>query len=370
MAKQGQDGKIRFGVVGLGWISQAAILPAFANTENAELSALVSSDPEKLAKLGDYYKVERRYSYDEYEQCLAEVDAVFIGLPNSMHREYTLRAAAAGVHVLCEKPLASSVEDCRAMVEAAEKHSIKLMTAYRLHFEEANLRAVDAIRSGQIGDVRLFNSVFTGQVDQGNVRLSDELTGGTIWDMGVYCVNAARYLLGDEPIEVMGTHAHSHDPRFVDVPPMTSAIMRFADGKIATFTCGWGVADQSTAEVLGSKGRVRLDPAYSFDGALSVEIKAEGVFHKHQYPVRDHFGPEIIHFANCILEGREPGPDGYDGLADAQIIAGIVESARTGRPVRLENLRGGRRPTLDQLIVRPVVGYPPFVNAAPPYTGG
>jgi predicted dehydrogenase len=142
--------KVRYAVVGLGHIAQIAVLPAFAKAKNSELVALVSDDPKKLAKLGKKYNVPLRYSYDEYDACLCsgEVDAVYIALPNSLHREYTVRACRARVHVLCEKPMAVTESDCEAMIAAAKENRTRLMIAYRLHFEEANMKAVEIARSG------------------------------------------------------------------------------------------------------------------------------------------------------------------------------------------------------------------------------
>ncbi len=147
-------GKIRYAVVGLGYIAQIAVLPAFAHAgKNSELTALVSDDPLKLKRLGRKYNVTSTYSYDQYDACLksGEIDAVYIALPNNMHREYTERAARAGVHVLCEKPMAVTVRECEAMIEATEQNRVKLMIAYRLHFEEANLKAAEIVnRAGSV----------------------------------------------------------------------------------------------------------------------------------------------------------------------------------------------------------------------------
>src|ERR1051326_2986404 len=132
--------KVRYAVVGLGHLAQVAVLPAFAQAKNSELVALVSGSPTKLLKVGRQYGMDRLYSYDQYDKCLHEgVDAVYIVLPNHLHREYTVRAANAGVHVLCEKPMAVTSEECRQMIAAANKNKCKLMVAYRLHFEKANL---------------------------------------------------------------------------------------------------------------------------------------------------------------------------------------------------------------------------------------
>src|SRR5438552_6201353 len=158
--KRKSSDPVRFAVVGLGYISQVAVLPAFEHAENAVLAALVSQDPEKRHSLGKKYGVHRVFSYEDYQDCLesGEVDAVYIALPNSLHREYAVRAAEAGVHVLCEKPMAVTEAECRDMIAAAESREVKLMVAYRLHFERANLEAIEVVRSGRIGEPRLFTS--------------------------------------------------------------------------------------------------------------------------------------------------------------------------------------------------------------------
>ena len=142
--------KVRYAVVGLGHIAQVAVLPAFRNSANSELFALVSGDPDKLEKVGKKYELEHLYSYDDYSRALSNVDAVYLTLPNHLHREYAVRAAAAGVHVLCEKPMAVTSEDCKAMIEAAKQNHAKLMIAYRLHFEAGNLEAIRLARAGKL----------------------------------------------------------------------------------------------------------------------------------------------------------------------------------------------------------------------------
>ena len=187
--------KIRWAVVGLGYIAQVAVLPGFKHASNAELKALVSDDPMKLKKLGRKYGVELLVPYEEYETLLesGQVDAVYIAVPNHLHRDFTVAAARHGVHVLCEKPMAVTERDCTAMIDAAFDGGIKLMVAYRLHFEEANLEAARIVRSGRLGEPRIFSSIFTMQVeDPDNIRLKAASGGGTLYDIGIYCINAAR----------------------------------------------------------------------------------------------------------------------------------------------------------------------------------
>src|SRR5215467_1274161 len=189
--KPSSRNKVRYAVVGLGHIAQVAVLPAFQTARNSELFALVSDDPLKLNKLGKKYDIEHLYPYEEYSRALSNVDAVYIAVPNHLHREYTERAAAAGVHVLCEKPMSPTARDCRAMIDAADQNRVKLMIAYRLHFEAGNLEAIRVAGSG-LGELRLFTSEFSQQVDDDNIRITQpaERGGGPLYDMGVYCINA------------------------------------------------------------------------------------------------------------------------------------------------------------------------------------
>lgn len=362
--------KVRYAVVGLGHIAQVAVLPAFAHAENSELTALVSGDPEKLEKLGRKYKVKARFSYDRYDECLQSglVDAVYIVLPNHLHRQYTERAAQAGVHVLCEKPLAVTEDDCLAMIRAAEEHGVKLMVAYRLHFEEANLKAIDLVQQGRLGEPRLFDSVFTMTVKEGDIRLNPrELGGGTLYDIGVYCINAVRNLFGAEPMEVVAFSANNGDQRFLQCEETTSAIIRFPGReRLASFTCSFGAADVSTYRVVGTRGDLVMDPAYEYAGELKQRVTIDGRSREKTFPKRDQFAPELIHFSECILSGAAPEPSGWEGLADVRVIRALYRSADAGQPVTLGPFSKDDRPSLDQEIRRPPVSKPELVNTEAP----
>lgn len=360
--------KIKYAVVGLGYISQAAILPAFAHAqENSELAALVSGDPGKRKALAKRYRVPYTYTYEEYSDCLASgIDAVYIALPNSFHRQYAESAARAGVNVLCEKPMAVTEAECESMIDAATKANIKLMIAYRLHFERGNLSAIDVVRSGKIGDPRIFASVFSQQVKTGNSRLRGELGGGPLFDIGVYCINAARYLFGEEPYEVLGFSSKGKDERFADVPEMTAAILRFPDERLASFTCSFGAADRSEYEVVGTIGSLKMNPAYEMVGDLKMEITIEGKKQKTKYPKRDQFGAELTYFSKCVIDGLDPEPNGIEGLADVRIINALQESASQGKPVQILAQEKRPLPASEQEIRKPPVEQPPLVRAESP----
>ena len=278
MASKPTGKKVRYAVVGAGWFGQSAVLPAFANAkENSELAAIVSGDAEKRAILSSDYGVPA-YSYEEYEDLLGSgaVDAVYVVSPNSLHRDHAVAAARHGIHVLCEKPLADTAVAAEEMIAACDRAGVHLMTAYRLHFEKANLQAIDLIRKGTIGEPRVMTSTFTQQVDPDNSRLDANLGGHPLLDMGVYCVNAARYLFRAEPIEVTAFAATGNDPRFAKVPEMVSAVMRFPGERLASFVCGFGEAKASAYQVLGTKGDIRLDPAFAHKGERAMTVTVDG----------------------------------------------------------------------------------------------
>ncbi|MBG1268493.1 Gfo/Idh/MocA family protein [Nostoc sp. WHI] len=369
MAATNEKRKIRYAVVGLGWFAQEAALPAFAPTENSEVVALVSDDPTKREELSKQYGIQRTYSYEEYEDCLTsgEVDAVYIALPNHLHCEYTVRAANQAIHVLCEKPMAVTEQECEAMIKAANDNGVKLMIAYRLHLEPANLEAVEILRSQQIGELRIFNSVFTQQVEEGNIRLRDITGGGTLYDIGIYCINAVRYLFQDEPTEVFAVAASKGEQRFSEVEEMATATLRFPNERLATFTCSFGGAKVSTYQVVGTKGDLRVESAYTWHGDLKHYLTIDGETQERTFPAHNQLAAEFTYFSDCILQDKDPEPSGTEGLNDVQIIQALYRSIGTGQPVRIKNIEPDTRPTSDQAIEHPATEEKPeLINAAPP----
>lgn len=341
----GRDGKVRYAVVGLGWISQSAMLPGFAGASaNSTLAALVSDDPEKSGPLSRRYAVDRRYSYDQYGDCLSsgEVDAVYLGVPNHLHRSYAERAARAGVHVLCEKPIASTEEDGRAMIRACEEAGVRLMVAYRLHLHPAHLEGIEAARSGKLGDPRAFTSLFVEPIPEGDVRLNEG--GGPLEYIGLYCVNAARHLFGAEPLEAFAVEAGRGSGRFARVEETCSGVLTFPDGRVASFTCGFNSPYRSELRLTGTEGDLRIERAFAMKGPMTSTLTVGGRADRRDYPAVDQFAAELAYFSGCILEGRAPQPSGLEGLADVRIAQGLRRSASEGRSVRLEPIEPPARP--------------------------
>jgi predicted dehydrogenase len=361
---------VRYAVVGLGHIAQIAVLPGFKTSKNSELVALLSRDPEKQKRLAEQYKIDKVFSYEQYDECLSSgVDAVYIALPNHMHCEYTVRALNAGVHVLCEKPMAVTEDECQQMLDAAQKNSRKLMIAYRLHLEKGTLQAIQWTQEGRIGDARFFSSEFAQQVAEGNVRVTEDVAhgGGPLYDMGVYCINAARYLFRDEPTHVLATTANTGEPRFQKTEEMITVVLHFPKDRLAAFTASFGAVDVGRYALVGTKGVLTADPAYEYAQSITLELTADGKKSKRKFPKRDQFAAELVYFSDCILRNREPEPSGIEGLADVRVIRGAYKSADSGTLVELPALpEKYQRPGLHQEIHRPAHGKPETTNTESP----
>jgi len=361
--------KIRWAVIGLGNIAQVAVLPAFEHaSENSELVALVSSDPEKLRVLGKKYDVSVTGSYDDIDRVVGEagVDAVYVAVPNSLHREITERAARAGAHVLCEKPMATNVADCEAMIRATDDAGVKLMIAYRLHFERANLEAIERVKRGDIGEPRIFSSVFSHQVREGDIRTRAETGGGALLDMGTYCLNAARYVFRAEPQSVAAMQTVGTEERFRHVDEMTTAILRFPGDRIAQFVASQGAANVSEFRVVGTDGHIRLDPAFEYSTAVEGEMDVGGDKTHLEGEKKDQFAPELVYFADCILEDETPEPSGEEGLADVRVMEAIIRAAATRSVVDLPPFEKHERPNQRLEMRKPPVGKQKTVHAPSP----
>ncbi|PSN11477.1 gfo/Idh/MocA family oxidoreductase [filamentous cyanobacterium CCT1] len=369
LSNQEENRKIRYAIVGLGWFAQVAAMPSFPSAENSEIVALVSDDPTKQKELSQKYGIRHTYSYDQYEDCLTsgEVDAVYIALPNHLHCEYTVRAANQGVHVLCEKPMATSVAEGEQMIEACRRNGVKLMIAYRLHLDPANMRAVEVAQSGQIGEPRFFNSVFSQQVTGDNTRLLRETGGGTLEDIGIYCINAARYLFQAEPTEVFAVAANNGEERFREVDEMTSVILRFPQQRLANFIVSFGASKVSTYRIVGTQGDLRLDPAYPWQGELTHYLTVNGETQTQTFEPHSQLAAEFTYFSNCILQDEGLEPSGVEGLNDIRIIEALHQSIQEGKPVALDQMAHAQHPNPELITVRPPNSETPEpVHAASP----
>jgi glucose-fructose oxidoreductase len=356
---------VRYGVIGLGHIAQVAVLPSFAHARNSRLTALVSGDGEKLRVLGDRYGVYRRFGYDQLDTCFREVDAVYLCTPNSEHAATAIQAAHAGVHVLCEKPLAITDAECRAMLSARDASQTLLMTAYRLHFDPITLEILEHVRAGRIGEPRFFASSFSRMAKPGGIRTRPGTGGGALRDLGVYGINAARMLFGTGPAMVSGRCVDGARSGMPGVDETSAAVLHFGGDRLATINCSFAAADVSSYRVVGTEGGILVEPAYEYARPLAYTMKAGSKTVRRRGRRHDQFGAELRYFSECILKDRAPEPSGEEGASDVQIINAILESSRRATQVALPPCSEAG-PTVGQAASLPPIQKPRTVNAPEP----
>jgi glucose-fructose oxidoreductase len=355
------NGPVRYAVVGLGQIAQQAFLPAISRTGNSVLAALVTGTPDKARELAAEYGVPA-YSYGDYPALLAsgDVDAVYVATPVFRHREFAEPALEAGIHVLVEKPMETSVEDCRAMIDAAARGGARLMVAYRLHHEPGTLELITRVRDeGLVGDPRLFTAVFAQDIDEANHRGHSGFWGGPIPDMGSYPLNEVRHLFAAEPLEVhaMGVRTPGRGFDFDDTVAVT---LRFPGERLAQFTISYAAEATEQFTVVGTGGALAAQPCFGFgpEVGISYTVTRDGRTETRTHDPVEQFAGQTDYFSECILTGAEPEAGGEEGLLDIRVHEAVLASLGTGRPVRLEPVERRVRPTRDQARALPPVAEP------------
>jgi predicted dehydrogenase len=334
--------KLGVAVVGLGKLALEEVMPAFAQCRYAEPVALVSGHPDKARRVAAAYGMpaDAIYDYAGYEKLAQNprVDAVYIILPNSMHAEHTIRAVGAGKHVLCEKPMATSPEEAERMIAAAADKKRTLMIAYRLQYEPITRRAIELCAKRELGAIKLIEAGNCQTTRAPNIRLSKTLGGGPLQDVGIYCINAARYLTREQPIEATAMEHRSKEPRFAEVPESVTFTLRFPSGVMAHASCSFGTAESRYCRVLANDGTIEIDNAFAYRG-LELHVRRGGQGNREriepEIEAQNHFALELDHFARAVLDGKPVRTPGAEGLADLRVIAAIEEAARTGRTARV-----------------------------------
>jgi predicted dehydrogenase len=343
--------RVGFAVVGLGRLALEQILPAFGECKHARLAALVSGTPDKLKATATHYGVPEKnlYSYETYDRLRdnPDVDVIYVVLPNSMHREYTVRGAEAGKHILCEKPMATNAKECEEMISACQKASRKLMIAYRMQYEPYNREIIRMARAAELGALQSFTTEnCQTQGDPNQWRLKKAMAGGgALPDIGLYCLNAARYITGEEPIGIMGhTYSTLGDPRFREVEESIAFTLQFPSGVVANCYTSYNVHNSHRYRVGFADGWIDLDPAYSYQGqrmriARKVSAQAEDTAER-KLEQKNQFALEMDHMAQCVRQNKQPHTPGGEGLQDQRLMAAIYESAREGKLIKLPPVTG------------------------------
>ena len=339
------DQRVGFALVGLGHLTLAEILPAFGQCKHAKPVALVSGDADKMAQAARQYgiKASSCYSYQTYDQLKdnPEVQVIYLVLPNSMHHEFTLRGARAGKHVLCEKPMATSVQECEEMIAACHQAGKQLMIAYRIQYEPLNRAAMKLVRAKTYGKTKLIQMMnCQSQAHDQQWRHKKALAGGgSLPDVGLYCLNTTRFLLGEEPTEVSAQiYSTPGDDRFREIEENVSFTLRFPSGVIAQCMTGYGSFNAKSYAVHAETGTIKMDPAFPYQGLRQELVHAPGgkqVTEQPSNPAKQQFALEMDHMAECVRGNKTPYTPGEEGLQDQRIMEAIYLSAKENKPVKL-----------------------------------
>jgi predicted dehydrogenase len=335
-SKSGNAGAKKLGIalMGLGGYSRGQLAPALQETQFCRLAGIITGTPSKAEEWQRKYDIPGNcvYNYDNFES-IAEnpaIDIVYVVTPNGLHADHAVRAAKAGKHVICEKPMATTVEDCDRIMAACEAAKRQLSIGYRLHFEPHNLEVMRLAKAKEFGAIKKVEAndafVFKGQT----WRVDPKLAGGPLMDLGVYCVQAGRYATGEEPIAVTAREEKTDTNRFKHVEETIYWTMEFPSGAKAECMMSYN-KQANNLRVEAENGWYELAPAYSYRGIKGKTSKGEMNF-----PQVNQQARQMDAFAQCILENRPTTVPGEMGRQDVKIMLAIYEAARTGKRVAIK----------------------------------
>jgi xylose dehydrogenase (NAD/NADP) len=321
--------KLRWGVISTANIGRRAVIPALQRSGNGELLAIASRSPSRARDFAASLGIPR--TYGGYKALLAadDIEAVYIPLPNSLHCEWTIKAAEAGKHVLCEKPLALNAAECAAMDAAARQNGVHLMEAFMYRFHPQTEKVLALIRNGAIGPPRLIQAAFTFFLSgPNNIRLQPEMGGGSLMDVGCYCVNISRTVAGAEPVEVQAFANWGE----TGVDAQMAGTLRFADGLLAQFECALNMERREFYQVAGAEGHIEVPAAFlpgTADTTIYQRHGRQGTT-AHTVPGVDEYQLMVEHFADGVLRDRPPRYPATEAMANMRTIEALYRSARNG----------------------------------------
>jgi len=318
----------KWGVLGPGFIATRAIIPAIQEASNSCVLAIASSKEQRAREVALRFGVERVYS--DYQALLddPDIDVVYIALPNHLHREWTIRAAATGKHVLCEKPLAMYAAECNEMIIACQQAHVLLMEAvmYRFHPRILFLKQMLAVR--ELGDIRFLHAAFSFNFNAPrNYRAYKKFGGGALLDIGSYCVNAARWLIGTEPVSSQVVSSYNQE----SIDLHTSAILRFNEDVSAHIQSSFVAAEHQVIEVVGTTGAITAPLAFTAwrDDKTVLLIQHGTIFEQREFAPYDPYKLMVEHFATCVIEKTPllyPAEDGWANLHVLDMLRGIEDA--------------------------------------------
>jgi len=342
---RGQDTsqkKIGYAIVGLGRFGAGQLLRSLPECKLARPAALVSGSPDKARQLAQKYGIKESsiYNYENFDKIAdnADVDVVYVVLPNSMHHEYTIRAAKAGKHVFCEKPMANTVKECEEMIAACKAANKKLAIGYRLRYEPTHMRAIEIVQKQEFGRPRVIESVHAFNIGPNEWRTDKKLAGGgPVMDLGIYCINACRYLSGEEPVQVNAiTYQPKDDPRFTTTEAQMVFNMKFPSGLLAYCSTSYAHHGANRFHMMAERAEIVMNPAFSY-GGLKLTVRGGGGDKGGpiETPQINQFCAEMDHLAECIRDNKDPRTPGEEGLRDMKVIEKLYESAQSGKTVEV-----------------------------------
>lgn len=328
--------KVGFAVCGLGGLSENQIAPALMKSEWCRLAGVITDTPEKAKKWQAQYGLPSRsiYTYDTMAKMAdnPDIDVVYIVTPNALHLEQTVASAKAGKHVFCEKPMEISADRCQQMIDACKTAGRKLGIAYRCQYDPNHLEMIRLARSKEFGELRLIEAGFGFPIGDGGWRLKKALSGGgALVDVGIYALQASRYISGEEPVSVFATEAKTDPVKFAEVDESIAWQAKFPSGLIASCSTSYEAAFYGRIRAQAERGWFELDPAFGYTGNKGRRSDGKEI----ALPAGDLFTAEMDDFARCVLENKPSKVAGEEGLRDVKIMTAIYESARTGRAVSL-----------------------------------
>lgn len=329
--------KLGFAICGLGNLSTHQIAPALQKTQYCQLTGIVTGHPAKAEQWKAQYNIPDKniYNYDNMGDMAnnPDIDVVYVVTPNGLHAEHTIKAARAGKHVLSEKPMEVSVEKCQQMIDECRKAGKQLAIGYRLHFEPTNLECIRLGREKVFGNLKMIEAGFGGHQGNPNVwRFNKELAGGgPLMDMGIYALQATRYLSGEEPVEVSAITTVTDPTWFKEIEESIVWDMKFPSGLLARCASTYKFSGMARFKVFADDGWYELSPAFGYGGIRGTRSDGQPI----EFPQIDQFAAEMDDFAQCILENRPTRVPGEEGLRDVKIMLAIYEAARTGKTVQV-----------------------------------
>ena len=334
--------KINFALAGLGMLSTNQIAPALQTTKHCRLAGIITGTPAKVEQWKAKYGIPEKniYNYDTMQRMAdnPDIDVVYVVTPNGLHPEHVIKAAQAGKHVLCEKPMANSAKDCEAMIAACRKAGVKLAIGYRCQFEPHNQECIRLAREKTFGELKLIEASFGFRVGDPakfphiKWRLEKKLAGGgALMDVGIYALQATRYLSGEEPVSVSATETKTDPVKFREVDETICWTMKFPSGVIANCGTSYNFSGMNRYTAYAEQGWFGLDPAYGYKGQKGMRSDKQEI----TFEQVDHFAAEMDDFARCVLDNRPSRVSGEEGLRDLKVLEAIYKSIATGKSVKL-----------------------------------